>query len=527
MEHTLPSTQGELKARYEKLVTTRNPYLARARECAVLTIPALIPPEGSTGSTYLPTPYQALGARGVNNLASKLLITLLPPSTSFFKLVVDDFMLEQMTGQKGLRAMVEEAFNSMERAVMTEIETSAIRPSIFEGLKHLLVSGNILFFLNPQGGMKVFPLDRYVCRRDPMGKLLEIITKENVSEFDLPEGFKETITSDSTSNSNAPDGNYELYTTVKREFNRWVIYQEVGGKEVPESHGTYPLDKSPWLALRFVAIAGESYGRGFCEEYLGDLKSLEGLTKSIVQASAAAAKVLFLMKPNSVTSEDDITDKESGSIITGNIDDVGVLQLNKQADLQVAAQTIQRLESSLGFAFLLNTSIQRNGERVTAEEIRFMADELENALGGIYSTLSQEFQLPLVTVLMNRMERQKKLPILPKGIVKPQVTTGVEAIGRGQDMQKLNGWLQAISVLGPDVVAQNVNANDYIKRTGVALGIDMKGLMKTPEEIAASNKQNQQMAMVQKLGPAGINQMGGIAKEQLKQDSQETDETET
>lgn len=45
---------------------------------------------------------------------------------------------------------------------------------------------------------------------------------------------------------------------------------------------------------------------------------------------------------------------------------------------------------------LLNSAVQRNGERVTAEEIRYVAGELEDTLGGVYSLLSQELQLSLI-----------------------------------------------------------------------------------------------------------------------------------
>ncbi|WP_416142518.1 portal protein [Escherichia coli] len=47
-----------------------------------------------------------------------------------------------------------------------------------------------------------------------------------------------------------------------------------------------------------------------------------------------------------------------------------------------------------------NSAVQRTGERVTAEEIRYVASELEDTLGGVYSILSQELQLPLVRVLL-------------------------------------------------------------------------------------------------------------------------------
>jgi hypothetical protein len=118
---------------------------------------------------------------------------------------------------------------------------------------------------------------------------------------------------------------------------------------------------------------------------------------------------------------------------------------------------------------------------------------------------------------MARMEKQKKLPVLPKGMVRPQVTTGVDAIGRGQDAEKLKAWMEDISVLGPEVVAQSIVASDYIKRSGVARGIDMKGLVKSPEDLQAeqeqAQQQQQQMQMMDKLGPNAVTQAGGMLKD--------------
>ena len=86
---------------------------------------------------------------------------------------------------------------------------------------------------------------------------------------------------------------------------------------------------------------------------------------------------------------------------------------------------------------MLNSAVQRNAERVTAEEVRFMAQELETSLGGVYSILSQELQLPLIKILIFRMEKQGRMPVFPKNVIKPQIITGMEALGRGQDLNKL------------------------------------------------------------------------------------------
>lgn len=506
--------QGSLKSRYASFETQRNLFLNRARECSKYTIPALVPPEGSSASTKLYQPYQSYGARGVNNLASKLLLALLPPNSPFFRLTVDDFMLERMTGKQGMRAAVEEALSSMERSVMMNIESSTIRTSAFEALKHLLVSGNVLLHIAPKGGMKVFRLDRFVCKRDPMGNLLEVITKENISLMELPAYIREKLTETQKDKPKSPDDTQELYTCVKRTQSNWEVWQEVEGMRLP-GEGTYPLQKSPWLALRYIAVDGEDYGRGFVEEHLGDIKSLEALRKAIVQGSAAAAKVLFLVKPNGSTKAKVLAESESGDIREGNAEDVTVLQLDKAADFRVAMETMKDIQESLAFAFMLNTAIQRNGERVTAEEIRYMANELETALGGAYSTLSQEFQLPLLIRVMHQMETSGKLPALPAGTIKPLITTGIEAIGRGNDLTKIKQLIDVIAPLGPEVIQSEVNVPDLIKRAGASLGIDMKGLILTPEEKAARAQQEQAMKMMETLGPNAVNQLGGMAQAQM------------
>lgn len=500
--------------RYSALSSFREPFLQRAREAAKLTIPSLLPPANHSAHSKLPTPFQGLGARGVNNLSSKLLLALMPPNSPFFRLTVDDYTLEQMTQQEGMRAEVEEALGKIERAVMYDIEAQAIRVSTGEGLKQLLVAGNVLLYLAPEGGMKVYRLDRYVVRRDPMGSVLEIIVQDTVSPEALPQDFLAKL-------KDAPqmtkEKTLELYTRIYRDGNEWRIYQEVKGERVPGTEGTYPLDKSPWLALRFTKIDGEDYGRGYVEEYYGDLRSLEALTQAIVEGSAAAAKVLFLVNPNGTTEQRTLTESPNGAVRTGNAQDVSVLQVQKFADFRIAFETIESISQRLSFAFLLNTAVQRAGERVTAEEIRYMAGELEDALGGVYSILSQEFQFPLVQRLILQLEKRKKIPSLPKDTVRPTITTGLEALGRGHDLNKLDAFIQGVNqTFGPEVVARYLNVGDYMTRRGTALGLDMKGLVRSEEEVQQMEQQQSQQVQMDQLTQMLAQGGMGMATEVVK-----------
>lgn len=488
-------------ALYANLESLRRPFLDRARECAELTIPSLITKDGHSEASRLPTPWQGIGARGLNNLASKLLLALLPPNSPFFRLSIDDFALEQLTQQEGMRAQVEEGLNRIERSIMTEIEANAIRVGGFEALKQLLCTGNVLMYLPKEGGVRVFRMDRFVVRRDPMGNVLDIVTKETMSPEALPQNVLEAIGDKVDGATDAGAKTVDLYTHVYRDGKKWQVYQEAKGIRIPGTDGSYPLDKTPWIPVRFTKIDGEDYGRGYVEEYLGDLKSLEGLTQAIVEGSAAAAKVLFLVNPNGVTDMAELAEAENGAFREGMATDVSTLQLQKYNDFRVALETANQINERLSFAFLLNSAVQRSGERVTAEEIRYMANELESALGGIYSILSQEFQLPLVKRLMYQMERQKRLPSLPEGTVQPVIVTGLEALGRGNDLTKLQAFFQAAGMIAQ--LPPEINKSDALMRTGASLGIDMKGLVKSQEELAEEMEQAQQQAMMQQVMQQG------------------------
>lgn len=503
-------------ARYDQLQSTRQPFLDRARECAKLTIPALLPPSGHTGANVLPTPYQAVGARGVNNLASKLLLTLLPPNASFFKFNLDDETVKELSGKDDMRAEIEEALASIERTIVGQVEVSGIRVPAFEAVKQLLVAGNVLVYMPPGGGLKVFRLDRYVCKRDPMGNVLEIVVKESVAPVALPKEVRDMVADETKKDD--PEAHLDLYTHVIRKEDKWVVYQEVKGKRIGNSFGSYPLDRSPWLCLRLVRVDGEDYGRSYVEEYLGDLKSLEGLSQALLEGSAAAARVLFLVKPNSTTRSSNLAKAPNGGFADGNADDVSTLQLEKQADFTVAERMISRLETRLEYSFLLNSAIQRNGERVTAEEIRRMAQDLEMALGSIYALLAAEFQLPLVTILMNRLERARRIPRLPKNI-RPAIVTGVEGLGRGQDRQRLMGALQDMEPF-MDVLKPILDADEFARRVLASWQVDAKGLIKSQEQIAQEQAQQQQMGMIQALGPDAIQAGGRVMQQAMQQQPQ-------
>lgn len=482
---------GTAAARYSQLVSNRDAFLERARDCSKVTIPGLIPDAGFNDRGRLKTPYQSLGARGVNYLASKLLISLFPPNSSFFKLEIDDLALRVAETGPEIKTELDTALVKVERAVMSVFETAGGRAAMHEAFKHLLVGGNILLYVGEEG-LRVIHFNQFVVCRDPIGNVVEILVEEEVYPDALPPALYAEIDEEEDADEytgRSSKKTVRIVTHVEFENDKCHWWQEVKGKEVPGTHGMCDKDVSPWIPLRFNRVDGEEYGRSYIEEYYGDLLALESLYQSVLEGAAAAAKILFLVNPNGTTRPRTLANAPNGAIVQGNASDVTVVQSQKAQDLGIAQNTIDRIEGRLQFAFLLNTAIQRPGERVTAEEIRYMSQELEAGIGGLYSILTQELQLPLVRRLMHILRKQRKLAPFPKGqggqpLVNPKPVTGLEAIGRGDDRNKLVQFITtATQTLGPEIAQKYLNLDEALRRLAAAESIDTTNLVKTQEQL--------------------------------------------
>lgn len=499
-------TPGEAESRYEQLRMTRDIVLGRAKECAKYTLPFLFITEEDAEIKKVQLPWNDVGAEGVNNLASKLLLTLFPPNAPFFRIVVDDTVFEEEQRPEAKTA-VEEALSKYERRILSSVEADGDRVRAFEAVINLLVGGNVLLHV-ASDGMKVFTLPHYVVRRDRAGNVLEIVVKESVSPKTLTEELQRRYKSPLVK-SETDDKTVDIYTHIKRAPDKWAIYQEAEGKKIPGTDGHEPLDSPTWIPVRMIGVSGQDYGRSYVETYLGDLKSLDGLSEAILEGSVAAARVLLMVSPNGTTSLKAIAEAKNLDVIEGNQEEVHTLQLEKSHDFQVAAAQIEKLERRIEKSFLMHSSYQRQGERVTAEEIRRMAQDLEDSLGGVYSMLSLEFQQTYLKAKIARLEKKGVLPTLPKEITKPAIITGLEALGRGHERSRLVMYVQTLKETYGEQILGILNPNEYARRLAAADGVDVEGLLKTEEEQQEEQEQAQQQQLIQQLAPEAINQMGG------------------
>lgn len=477
---------GNAKEQFIKLDGARGAVLTRARNAAELTIPSILPAEGHDEEATLDTPYQGLGARLVNNLSSKLLLTLLPPNTSFFRLLVDEEVKDnaKATGREDALSEAEAAIVQVEQDALRQVEREALRVPSFEMFKAVIVTGNSLGY-KLEKGLKTYRLDQYVVRRDFEGNPLEFITKENVSiesldeamlgELDLDEETKKVI----------------VYTRAILTEGDWIEYQEVEDVPLKGSEKTFKTDKLPYIPLRWTSINGENYGRGLVEQYLGDFRSLEALYQLLIETAAVQARTVFGKIAGATVDMDDLNNAANGECILADFEsDITTLRVDKGSDLNTPLELLRDIKTRLEQAFLAASSVARDSERTTATEIRFMAADLEESLGGVYSILSLEFQLPLARIILDQLDTDMDGMDLV-------IIAGVEALGRNNDLEKLrqfNGLLQELGL--PDLVSTVLNVENYIHDMANALGLEGARYIKTKAEVQGDVEQQQENEVV-------------------------------
>ena len=495
------------REKYSMLTSGRTQFLDTAVECSELTLPYLVrQDDDASGKRTLLQPYQSVGAKAVVTLAAKLMLAMLPPQTAFFKLQVRDDKLGQ-TLDPMMRSELDLSFSKIERLIMDYIAASSDRVVVHQAFKHLIVSGNALIFM-AKDGLKHYPLNRYVVERDGNGNVIEIITKEMVSRKVLGLAPPPSEEPNANGKYGADGDDAEVYTCVKLDESsgNWRWHQEVDDMILAGSQSTAPKNASPWLVLRFNTVDGEDYGRGRVEEFIGDLRSLDGLSQALVEGASVASKVVFLVSPSATTKPGTLAKAGNGAIIQGRPEDVGVVQVGKTADFATAAQLAQAIEKRILEAFLVMNI--RNAERVTAEEVRLTQLELEQSLGGLFSLLTVEFLIPYLNRTLLILQRTNQIPRLPKDVVRPKIVAGINSLGRGQDNEALTRFIGTVAqTLGPEALLQFIDPSEAIKRLAAAQGIDVFNLVRTPQQLQMLKEQRAQEMSQKSL----VDQTGQIA----------------
>lgn len=465
--------------RYKKCDALRSSKMERARYCASLTVPSILPPLGWTEQQQLPQPFSSVSARGVTAMASKMLSALLPLNdTPFFK-------FEMSTGIEADQD-VEAYLSNLSFQVFNKLSVKNLRESIYQALQHLIIVGDVMLIMDDDMSFRIIRLDKYICRRDVYGEIEEVIYLEY-------ETLPEAMTSDDYLFSNHDgDEGYRGYKTIynrlTKEDDMWKIVKQDGDGNTVET-GEYTVP--PFVILRWASIPGENYGRSHCEDLIGDIKSLEGFTEGLINGVSAANIFWMGIDPTGLTEVDDLAGSASGAFVSARPNDIFTISpaTTMNAQIQSTQQGVEILRREIGKAFLLDSASIPQGERVTATAVRMIGQELEHVLGGAFSAIARELMEPVVkrTVFLMLADdeidnRLKEMFGKDEGLLSIEIVTGLQALSRDTDLQKLMQMGEMVRNL-PEPAAAMFKWDEYGKALITALGFNPDLWVKDEEAV--------------------------------------------
>jgi hypothetical protein len=289
------------------------------------------------------------------------------------------------------------------------------------------------------------------------------------------------------------DSEVTLYTRIRRHEGKFYVFQAVNTIPLPYDGNAYSPKVLPWVPLTWNLPRGCDWGIGMVEDSAGDFHALSVLSEAIVLGAAIAADIKFLVDPTGNTDVNALNKAASGSFVPGRKDDISALSLDKAQDWNMVLQVLSSYEKRIGLTFLLGSAVTRDAERVTAEEIRHQANELETSLGGQYSRFGVELQLPLAYITLAETE----FDISGGDKVEPMIITGLDALSRNSDMEALMLYFQDLAITAqlPEQVQEYLKVRELMQVFGAARGVDYEKFTKDDATVQQERQQRQQQEM--------------------------------
>ena len=489
---------------WSELSSKRTSLMTRLEKYAGYTLPALLPPDGfDPMTTELSFDWQSVGAQCLNHLSNKMVLTLFAPSRPFLRLEADPKWLAKVTQttMAGAPAITEQevidALAEGERKATRGLDqTPGFRPMLYVLLQNLIALGNVVLHLPVDDSpVRLYNIRNYCVRRTGTGEVKTLLIRQCLQFDELDPKVQDAVKAHKGGMRFNKDTKVKLFQMIERDIDgSYELTQWVDDIRLPdEFSGTYKnYEELPYRVLTWKILPEAHYGTGLVEDYAGDFAALSALSEAQVKAAVLASEFRWLVRPNGMTSPEDLENSENGDVIPGSPEDINIVDSKKSQDIVAIQGVNAEYVTRIGRGFLLGSAITRQAERVTAEEIRMQATELETSLGGAYSRIALEVQAPVGRWLLAKQKMNLRNTQIVMTIV-----TGLDALSRSGDLDALRGALAdlaGIGTLSPEMRA-TLKLSEVSSTIFNGHGLDKAKFVRSEEEVAAMQQQAQEAAI--------------------------------
>tara|TARA_R110000782_G_scaffold256878_1_gene346101 strand:- start:1582 stop:3243 length:1662 start_codon:yes stop_codon:yes gene_type:complete len=348
-------------------------------------------------------------------------------------------------------------------------------------------------------GEESFGAEAEQLMKDP-GKLTKIMN------FILPRAVEDRLGFGSKSH---PFASYHIYC------DKPMVLQEKGYKEFP------------FVVPRWMKLSDEMYGRSPSMKALPDIKMLNAMMKTTIRGAQKIVDPILLVPDDGLLGRVNAIPGGQIPYRAGTDDRVSALQTGGDPGLGV--EIIKDVRGRVKEHYFVDQFQLREGPQMTATEVNARVEMQLRLLGPILGRLHFEFLKPMVSRMLNIMQRKNLLPENPP----PELTENdldlevffTSQIAKAQRAGEANGLLEFLQSVQPIIdfdpeAADVIDIDATIRKIAILKGVsedifrpledieklrearnvEKENAMKAQEEMQGAEVLNKAAGPVQDLG---------------------------
>ena len=498
-------------SRFEYLESQRANWDSHYQELADYMLPrkADIVRKRARGEKRMELIFDGTALQSVDLLASSLHGMLTSGATPWFHLTLKD---DELGRDEEVQAWLEDTSSRMMRAItMSNFETE-----VHEMYVDLVVFGTGCMFVEMDKASMRFStrhISEFYVAEDQFGIVDTVFRKyvlparqavqrfgiENVSTF-IQKRFEKKPDEEVTvlhcvmprkerdptkqDNKNMPFASMYICMETK------MVMQESGFQEFP------------YVVPRFLKATGEVMGRSPAMVALPDVKMLNLMSKTIIQAAQKLIDPPLLVPDDGFllpvrTQPGGLNFFRSGTRDT-------ITPLNTGANIPIGLNMEEQRRSAIRSAFYVDQLLTGGSPNMTATEVVQRQEERMRVIGPVLGRLMNEMLRPMIDRVFALMLRADMLAPPPEILQGIDVDVEyVSPLARAQKSSSLNSTMKALEILLPLAqalpVADHINADGLVNHVMDSLGVPKK-VVKPQSEVDAARKEQaaQQQAMMER-----------------------------
>jgi len=258
----------------------------------------------------------------------------------------------------------------------------------------------------------------------------------------------------------------------------------------------------PYVVPRFLKATGEVMGRSPAMVALPDVKMLNLMSKTIIQAAQKLIDPPLLVPDDGFllpvrTQPGGLNFFRSGTRDT-------ITPLNTGANIPIGLSMEEQRRSAIRSAFYVDQLLTGGSPNMTATEVVQRQEERMRVIGPVLGRLMNEMLRPMIDRVFALMLRADMLAPPPEILQGIDVDVEyVSPLARAQKSSSLNSTMKALEILLPLAqalpVADHINADGLVNHVMDSLGVPKK-VVKPQSEVDAAREQQaaQQQAMMER-----------------------------